>query len=641
MKQRGQGQSKAKADSKPTAHKEKASSASGFGSTLYLGFFVVAVVVAFAAWQLLAVSESSGTSNNDKTFKNSESVSESSATSPPQKPQPSQQTNLDQKQTEQHTEQQTTSKTSKTKQQTIQKQAEQHTEPTTKKEPKKGPTPPAASPAPAPPGPYAWEPKSMSVILPCAGEGEFALKTVIAVHKETPSWLLHEIVVVDDGSSPPLKKKFITKEVQEKYNVKLMRHKEASGLIRTKKDGGDAATGEVLVFFDCHVAPQPGWYKGILRRMAENYRRVVVPSITDLDIDTWTQRGSGGDGLAKCYATWDADFKWFNSNDDFMPVLSGGLLAISKRWWNETGGYDSGMFGWGGENVEQSLRTWLCGGEIMFAKEAQVAHMWRKPDDPRTNQQYYVPPGSAQRNRLRAAKAWFSEFAVKVNDYPNLYPDMKDNAGNPWYGDLTSILEIKEKLQCQDFAWFLNRFKDVYIESGMVPNETYLIRSGQHCLTYLGPPGTSMDGTGSVGLRPCNPHDDRQRWHGANRNAKANGKCCSALRAWNTDQCLQIPMDETNLRTTVCDINGMQHIDQHCQFTEKGRILCAARGQQLCIGVNDAKTGFKHGPCNKKAKSQRFLKDSASQPIESELYEKWLAKQSTNNKDSTSESTSP
>ena len=26
------------------------------------------------------------------------------------------------------------------------------------------------------------------------------------------------------------------------------------------------------------------------------------------------------------------------SNSPFMPVLSGGLLGISKRWWNETGG---------------------------------------------------------------------------------------------------------------------------------------------------------------------------------------------------------------------------------------------------------------------------------------------------------------
>ena len=31
----------------------------------------------------------------------------------------------------------------------------------------------------------------------------------------------------------------------------------------------------------------------------------------------------------------------------------------SRRWWQETGGYDTGMLGWGGENIDQSLRAWL------------------------------------------------------------------------------------------------------------------------------------------------------------------------------------------------------------------------------------------------------------------------------------------
>ena len=44
--------------------------------------------------------------------------------------------------------------------------------------------------------------------------------------------------------------------------------------------------------------------------------------------------------------------------------MSGGLLALSRRWWEETGGYDTKMVAWGGENIDQSLRSWLCGGRI-------------------------------------------------------------------------------------------------------------------------------------------------------------------------------------------------------------------------------------------------------------------------------------
>ena len=29
-----------------------------------------------------------------------------------------------------------------------------------------------------------------------------------------------------------------------------------------------------------------------------------------------------------------------DSDDNYIPVISGGLLGMSRRWWHETGGYD-------------------------------------------------------------------------------------------------------------------------------------------------------------------------------------------------------------------------------------------------------------------------------------------------------------
>lgn len=91
--------------------------------------------------------------------------------------------------------------------------------------------------------------------------------------------------------------------------------------------------------------------------------------------------------------------------------MSGGLLAMSKYWWNLTGGYDGGMRGWGGENLDQSLRSWLCGGEIVRAMSSRVAHMWRT-DDTRTRA-HYRSVGSVQTNKLRVVAAWYGDFAVK------------------------------------------------------------------------------------------------------------------------------------------------------------------------------------------------------------------------------------
>jgi len=473
-----------------------------------------------------------------------------------------------------------------------------------------------------------WTPKSLSVVLPCAGEGEFALKTVKSVYDSVPDEILQEIVVVDDGSQPPLAESYLDESVRIKYRVVLVRHDETQGLINAKKDGGNTATGDVIVFFDCHVAPQRGWYSHFLGLIAENYRRVVVPVITDLDVGTWQQRG-GNRGQSKCYMTWDVDFKWFSSPDPYVPVLSGGLLGISRRWWNETGGYDEGMSGWGGENLDQSLRTWLCGGEIMLAEKAFVAHMWRVPSDPRTKANYRVQAHAAQANRMRAAAAWFGDFTPKLSSFPALQADRRLPDGGPWYGNVDNILEVKQRLQCRGLEWFLHRFKNVYEDGGLVPPQTYAIRAiaSGLCLTYLGPPGTSPSGYGKAVLQKCADDNERQRWHGANRDSSKKGEpCCSGLRAWNTDQCLLGGLDGRALKTFVCDVSG-HHRQQQWKLTTDGQLKQKGWGfmsKGKCL-MPDSSGGIADKACQKSGADQLWRKEDVLQPLESRIYQKAMA----------------
>ncbi|CAE8645738.1 unnamed protein product, partial [Polarella glacialis] len=482
------------------------------------------------------------------------------------------------------------------------------------------------------PGTLVWKPQTMSVVLPCAGEGVYALNTVRSVYESMPLGLLHEIIVVDDGTNPPLSESYLGSDVREQYNVKIIRHAETVGLIGAKKDGGDAATGDIVVFFDCHVAPQPGWHDSFMRLIGENYRRIVTPVITELDVGTWKQR-SANSGIAKCYLTWDADFKWFESEDPYVPVLSGGLLGMSKRWWNETGGYDAQMVGWGGENLDQSLRSWLCGGEIMMAKDSFVAHMWRT-GDPRTKPRYTVKAGAAAKNRMRAAVAWFGDFSQKLSSFPSLHADLLEADGSPWYGNLENINEVRDRLQCKPFAWFMHRFKHVYQDGGLIPPETFAIRSrgssrgsssSSLCLTFTGQAGTSQDGKGFAVLRECNPDDERQRWHGANRDTEIKGQpCCSGLRAWNTDQCIQ-DVTAGQLHSFVCDITGHSR-GQAWLLDADGQLRQRSKGgfmSNKCIGVDDQ--GMTQVQTCQSAGSQGpWIKESAREPVESQLYRKAL-----------------
>ncbi|CAD7970510.1 unnamed protein product [Amoebophrya sp. A25] len=475
---------------------------------------------------------------------------------------------------------------------------------------------------PVPPSPLL---KTMSVILPCAGEGEYAKKTAESVYNtwnhakgddpNDPHPTLQEIVVVDDGTQPKLAESFLTEDVQKKYRIKVVRNDHTVGLINAKKIGGDHASGDILTFFDCHVAPQGDWYEKFFESINENYKRIVVPSITALDVGTWTQQGNGGNGVAKCYLTFDADFKWFDSKDNYVPLLSGGLLSMSKKWWEETGGYDKHMEGWGGENIDQSLRTWLCGGEMVTIPEAKVAHMWRLGSDARTARHYSVPGNAVSKNRFRAAKAWMGGYAEKMEN-----GQFHGYQGPPgWYGDLSNLLQIKKNNNCREFGWYLNRFRNVYIDGGLIPEKTFLIEVSnsdnlngkKQCLRYKRGPGTSGDGNGEVGLRACDPKDDRQRFHVANFK--------QGLRAWNTDQCLvdrgsvhESHADPSVIKTTVCNIAGQDH-SQVFVLDEKTNKLRITHG---CWGGD----GTKLDAANCESDKTVFTMLDMAEPIERQLF---------------------
>lgn len=55
------------------------------------------------------------------------------------------------------------------------------------------------------------------------------------------------------SGNPPLSATHLNDEVRQKYKVLIKRHEQTVGLIGAKQTGGDAATGDIIVFFDCHV----------------------------------------------------------------------------------------------------------------------------------------------------------------------------------------------------------------------------------------------------------------------------------------------------------------------------------------------------------------------------------------------------
>ncbi len=129
------------------------------------------------------------------------------------------------------------------------------------------------------------------------------------------------------------------------------------------------------------------------------------------------------------------EISYQGTDDMYMGMLSGGLAGLSRYWWDESGGFDSKMMGWGGENIDQGVRMWVCGGEIVAAPHSQVAHMWRTHSA--KTSAHYKRVGDTLFNRARAIKAWLQEFSDKLYDYP-AFANRKNAGGEHWIGETWS-----------------------------------------------------------------------------------------------------------------------------------------------------------------------------------------------------------
>jgi len=192
--------------------------------------------------------------------------------------------------------------------------------------------------------PKFLEPRSktkgrMTVVLPCLNE-PYALNTVRSFCERTPQEVLEEIIVVDDASEPPMEEKLTN--VDEKCRLRVLRHNKSLGLMIAKQTGGDAAKGKYIGFYDCHVAPAVNWWKETIDLLDQKERRLVVPLIGDLDLDRWDEKVHGA-LTAKCYINFNADFWWYDDDTDFIPAISGGLVATTRDWWKDSGGFETNV----------------------------------------------------------------------------------------------------------------------------------------------------------------------------------------------------------------------------------------------------------------------------------------------------------
>uniref|UniRef100_A0A8C5UJC0 Polypeptide N-acetylgalactosaminyltransferase n=1 Tax=Microcebus murinus TaxID=30608 RepID=A0A8C5UJC0_MICMU len=194
-----------------------------------------------------------------------------------------------------------------------------------------------------------------------------------------------------------------------------------------------------------------------------------------------------------------------------------GLFAMNRQYFHDLGQYDSGMDIWGGENLEISFRIWMCGGKLFIIPCSRVGHIFRK------RRPYGSPEGqdTMTHNSLRLAHVWLDEYKEQ---YFSLRPDLKTKS----YGNISERVELRKKLGCKSFKWYLdNIYPEMQISGPHAkPQQPIFINRGlkrpkvlqrgrlyhlqtNKCLVAQGRP--SQKGS-LVVLKACDYGDPNQIW---------------------------------------------------------------------------------------------------------------------------------
>ncbi|XP_078279129.1 polypeptide N-acetylgalactosaminyltransferase 4 isoform X2 [Rhinoraja longicauda] len=312
------------------------------------------------------------------------------------------------------------------------------------------------------------------------------LRTIHSVLETSPAVLLKELILVDDYSDRIYLKSQLEQYISNLQRVRLIRTNKREGLVRARLIGATFSTGEVLAFLDCHCECVTGWLEPLLERIRENETAILCPVIDTIDWNTFAYYMQSGEPMIGGF-DWRLTFQWHSvpererkrrkSRIDPIrsPTMAGGLFAVSKKYFEYLGTYDTGMEVWGGENLELSFRVWQCQGSLEIHPCSHVGHVFPKRAP-------YARPNFLT-NTVRAAEVWMDEY--KVHFYYRNPPATKEK-----YGDISERKLLRDGLQCNSFHWYL---KTIYPELHVPedrPNWHGAIRSeGVHseCLDYNAP----------------------------------------------------------------------------------------------------------------------------------------------------------
>ncbi|CAB4057044.1 GALNT [Lepeophtheirus salmonis] len=221
--------------------------------------------------------------------------------------------------------------------------------------------------------------------------------------------------------------------------------------------------------------------------------------------------------------------------------MAGGLFAVDRKYFWESGSYDSAMEVWGGENLEMSFRIWQCGGVLET-----------------------IPCSRTLMVSIQLELLKFGWMTTKDFFYLNR-PDLK----NTEIGDIQERLDFRKEKGCKPFKWFL---ENVYPQKYVPDDPTYVLGYGRiinpksgNCIDTL---QNEEKDEYDLGFYPCHSFSSASQFFSFSRKGEIRGE----------ESCATIDLGEMRthkVRMTPCNglsIQKWEYVGN--RFIHKDTRLC-------------------------------------------------------------------
>lgn len=201
---------------------------------------------------------------------------------------------------------------------------------------------------------------------------------------------LFQVVIVDDGSEPPL-----ACPPRTGLDVRVVRQERRGfGLARARNTGARAARHDVLLFLDSDMLVERNWmlaharwHHAVSDAMTLGIRSHVA--VDDIDLETLSSRSGSLQELLSERPTDPPRVEKMLAETDGLTArienpfdaMVGADFGMGKGFYEQVGGTDESFVRWGLEDYELAYRVYVRGGLLIPIREVPGWHQGRWSDD--------------------------------------------------------------------------------------------------------------------------------------------------------------------------------------------------------------------------------------------------------------------